>query len=164
MNYIFTLDRRYSVTTSISKDNIRQEYTIGNLYDNEGNFICNTLEDVDRGLDWEMDIKEIRYLKKPHITAIPTGLYEIIYTYSPKFKCQMPLVNNVKGFDGIRIHSGTKPEHTDGCILVGRNTIKGQLTESKATFLKVNDIIKGQIKSGNKVYIRIISTFNNEKG
>ena len=160
MNYIFTLERRYSVTTSISKDNIRQGYTIGNLYDNEGKFICNTLEDCDRGLDDSMDIKEIRYLKKPHITAIPTGLYEILYTYSNKFKCLMPLVNNVKGYTGIRMHSGTTAKDTDGCILVGKNTIKGQLTQSRATYMKVSEIIKSQIRSGNKVYIKIISNYN----
>lgn len=160
MNYIFTLERRYSVTTSINDDNIRQGYTIGNLYDNEGKFICNTLEDCDRGLDDSMDDKEIRYLKKAHITAIPTGLYEVTYTYSSKFKNRMPLLNNVPGFTGIRIHSGNTAKDTDGCLLVGKNSIKGQLTQSRATYMKVSEIIKSQIRSGNKVYIKIISNYN----
>ena len=159
MIYTLTLERRYSVTTSVDENNIRQGYTIGNLYDNEGNFICNTLEDCDRDLDDSMDEKEIKYLKKPHITAIPTGTYEVTYTYSPKFKCMMPLLNNVKCFTGIRMHNGLNENSTDGCILVGKNTIKGQLTQSRATYMKVSEIIKTQIRSGNKVYIKIISTF-----
>lgn len=156
MIYTLTLDRKYKVTTLINKDNIKQGYIIGNLYDNDGKFICNTLEDCDRGLDETMDINEIRSIKIPHITAIPKGTYEVTYTYSNKFKCMMPLLNNVKGYTGIRIHSGNTIKHTDGCILVGKNTIKGQLTESKVTYMKVNEIIKNQIRSGNKVIIKIL--------
>ena len=145
MNYILTLERRWNKAT----------YVIGNLYDNNGNMICNTLEDTDRMLDWHMPTTTIKDIKIFGKTAIPTGTYEITYTYSPKFKCNMPLLNNVKGFSAIRIHNGRNENNTDGCILVGNNTIKGQLTESKATFMKLNDIIKQHIKSGDKVFIII---------
>lgn len=145
MNFILTLERRWNKAT----------YVIGNLYDNNGNMICNTLEDTDRMLDWHMPTTTIKDIKIFGKTAIPTGTYEITYTYSPKFKCNMPLLNNVKGFQGIRIHSGRNENNTDGCILVGNNSIKGQLTESKATFMKLNDILKAHIKSGDKVFIII---------
>ena len=37
------------------------------------------------------------------------GTYEVTYTYSNKFKCMMPLLNNVKGYTGICvIHSEQK--------------------------------------------------------
>ena len=61
-------------------------------------FICNTLENK-------------RYL-------IPEGKYPVSTTYSPKFKRNLPLLSNVKNRSGIRVHRGTKPEHSRGCILV----------------------------------------------
>ena len=49
---------------------------------------------------------------------IPVGVYEVRVTYSPRFKRMLPLIGNVPGRSGIRIHRGTKPEHSKGCILV----------------------------------------------
>ena len=49
---------------------------------------------------------------------IPDGTYTVSVTYSPRFKKMMPLIGNVPGRSGIRIHGGTKPEHSKGCILV----------------------------------------------
>ncbi len=49
---------------------------------------------------------------------IPVGIYAIKVTWSPRFKRMLPLVMQVPGRSGIRIHRGTKPEHSKGCILV----------------------------------------------
>ena len=49
---------------------------------------------------------------------IPEGTYPLERTWSPKFKKQMPIIQNVPGRDGIRIHRGTLPEHSTGCVLV----------------------------------------------
>ena len=48
---------------------------------------------------------------------IPAGTYPLERTWSPKFKKLLPLVENVPDRDGIRIHRGTMPEHSTGCIL-----------------------------------------------
>ena len=48
---------------------------------------------------------------------IPAGTYPLEKTWSPKFRKELPLVGNVPGREGIRIHMGTKPEHSEGCIL-----------------------------------------------
>ena len=48
---------------------------------------------------------------------IPAGTYPVSLTWSPKFKKLMPLIENVPDREGIRIHMGTKPEHSEGCIL-----------------------------------------------
>ena len=48
---------------------------------------------------------------------IPAGTYPLRMTYSPKFKKVMPLIDEVPDREGIRIHMGTKPEHSTGCVL-----------------------------------------------
>jgi len=49
---------------------------------------------------------------------IPAGEYKLVRTFSPKFKKQLPLLENVPDREGIRIHRGSIPEHSKGCILV----------------------------------------------
>ena len=49
---------------------------------------------------------------------IPAGTYPLRLTWSPRFKKQMPLIDEVPDREGIRIHMGTKPEHSQGCVLV----------------------------------------------
>ena len=49
---------------------------------------------------------------------IPEGRYKLVLTMSPKFGVVLPLLENVPGRSGIRIHTGTKPEHSKGCVLV----------------------------------------------
>ena len=48
---------------------------------------------------------------------IPAGTYPLRRTYSYKFKKLLPILENVPDREGIRIHRGTKPEHSTGCIL-----------------------------------------------
>ena len=48
---------------------------------------------------------------------IPAGTYPVERTWSPRFKKLMPLIQNVPDREGIRIHRGTLPEHSHGCIL-----------------------------------------------
>jgi len=49
---------------------------------------------------------------------IPEGTYPLRLTWSPRFKKLMPEICDVPGREGIRIHMGTKPEHSEGCVLV----------------------------------------------
>ena len=65
---------------------------------------------------------------------IPEGTYELKNTMSPKFKKVLPLVCGVRGRSGIRIHTGTKPEHSTGCVLVSardKEKIIEYLTKNK---------------------------------
>ena len=48
---------------------------------------------------------------------IPAGTYPLKRTYSYKFKKLLPILEDVPDREGIRIHRGTKPEHSEGCIL-----------------------------------------------
>jgi len=141
----------------------KPNYTIG-ILSIDGKRFCETLEDADRGLRDSMSIGQIKSLKKPHITAIPTGVYEVnLNTISPKFgsrsfykevcKGKVPRLLNVKGFDGILIHAGNKAEDTDGCILVGQNKVVGQVINSQATF---RELYKKLSNSKGKITIKII--------
>ena len=85
----------------------------------DGAFECYTLEDTDRNLDTAMSWEEIMEKKFPGETAIPYGEYEVIINQSNRFKRLMPLLLNVMGFEGIRIHYGNSAADTSGCILVG---------------------------------------------
>ena len=60
---------------------------------------------------------------------IPDGTYTVSVTYSPRFKKMMPLIGNVPGRSGIRIHGGTKPEHSTGCVLVSNPKDREKITE-----------------------------------
>ncbi len=61
--------------------------------------------------------------------VIPAGRYKVIVTLSPKFKKPMPLLLGVKGRSGIRIHFGTKPAHSLGCVLITNRSKYVQLLE-----------------------------------
>ncbi len=132
----------------------KEDYTIGNLYVN-GEFFSNTLEDTDRGLYWDWPLSKIQEVKVMHKTCIPYGIYDITITYSPKFNLRLPILLNVKGFTGIRIHAGNTADDTSGCILVGSNRVKGKVINSKETTNRLIALIDNAIKRGEHVGITI---------
>ena len=124
----------------------RDEYTIGRLYINGVKF-SDTLEDCDRGLTQDMPLEEIKAKKVYGKTAIPTGTYEIdMNTISPKFQARswakpyggkLPRLIGVKGFEGVLVHVGNTADNSSGCLLVGKNSIKGMVTDSTKTFMSL---------------------------
>ena len=122
-------------------------YTVGRLFV-DGKQFCNTLEDVVRNLPEEKKI--------PGKTAIPAGTYKVIYNWSPKFGRNLPRLLNVPYFDGILIHPGNTADDSAGCILVGRNTSVGKLTESRYTSNCLNALIEEAQRHGEKIIIEII--------
>lgn len=133
----------------------KDKYTIGRLYIN-GLYFSDTLEDKDRGLyDWlsEGYIKEI---KVKHQTAIPYGIYKVLWSYSPKYKRMMPEVLNVKGFSGIRIHSGNTADDSSGCILLGFNKEVGKVLDSRKTCKKFYEIIEECYNKGASIQLEIL--------
>ena len=129
-------------------------YCIDKLYIN-GKYFSDALEDPDRGLTDTMSLEEIKKIKIKGNTCIPYGTYNITITYSPRFKKNLPLLNNVKGFDGIRIHSGNTPQDTEGCLLPGFNKVKGQVIDSRVTTDKLIAQIQQALNKGEKVTITI---------
>lgn len=65
-------------------------------------------------------------------TAIPYGSFEVVVTFSNRFKREMPLIINLQhssppilfgnrdiGICGVRIHGGNDEGNTEGCPLMG---------------------------------------------
>lgn len=123
------------------------EYTIGELYV-DGAYISDTLEDPVRPLPevCPNTPKGIACKCKEKVygdTAVPAGTYEVKLSYSNRFKRIMPEILNVPHFLGIRIHSGSNADHSEGCVLVGEwdHTKGNRLNNSKEVFNKVYDIL-----------------------
>ena len=108
-----------------------EKYTIGKLYI-DGVAFCDTLEDA------------IRDVKVYGETAIPSGIYKVTITLSPRFRRWLPLLHDVPNFEGVRIHRGNTAEDTHGCILVGQNKVKGQVVNSAYTEIELMKRLKGE--------------------
>lgn len=143
----------------------KQDYTIGRLYINK-EFFCNTLEDTVRDVNKNGTFDCGEFKVSGH-TAIPYGEYEItLDVVSPKFSkypfykevCngKLPRLLNVPNFDGVLIHCGSTADNSAGCILVGNNTIKGGLTDSKKVFKNLYSILNKANKNRDKIIVKIV--------
>lgn len=125
--------------------------TIGAIYvDNI--FQCYTLEDTDRHLE---EGNEKIYGQ----TAIPRGKYDVFITYSNRFQKELPLLKDVPGFSGVRIHPGNGPEDTEGCILVGTGISSNKadwLLNSRAAFSVLFEKIDSALQRGEEVSLEIV--------
>lgn len=103
------------------RDTFTQKSTIGRLFIDGAEF-CHTLEDC------------VRAVKIPNETAIPEGTYRVFINHSNRFDRNMPLVSDVPGFEGIRIHAGNTDKDTEGCILLGFTRSTDFIGESRKAF------------------------------
>lgn len=147
---------------------LKDTYTVGRLYVNDI-FICNTIEDKDYGFDNNTPISLIKQTKREHPkqVAIPYGCYEVSTQWArgfadshPWYKTQplgshIPCLVDVPGYSGILLHCGVSAESSAGCIILGYNTIKGKVTDSKKAYNKVATIIEEANKQGLKTFITI---------
>lgn len=139
---------------------VRQHFSevcvIGELTIDGDDIKLYTLEDVDRKLSQTDDLKHITEIKVFGKTAIPYGRYEVIMTYSDRFKQTMPLLLNVTGFAGVRIHSGNTANDTEGCLLVGyaKDILHNRIVNSRAAIAELYMLISEAIKK-EKVFITI---------
>lgn len=139
---------------------LKKDYTIGKLYIDDVYF-CDTLEDAVRDLNknGKFDNCEKKIYGQ---TAIPYGTYEVTTNVvSSRFKNRIwakpyngkiPRLLNVQSFDGVLLHPGSSQLDTSGCILVGKNTIVGRLTDSQKTF----HLLMQKIKNQKNITIEII--------
>lgn len=125
--------------------------TIGELAV-DGVFECFTLEDEVRDGD-------IFRVKVPGATAIPSGRYPVIITYSQRFKRDLPLLIGVPNFDGVRIHPGNTAANTEGCILVGRRRGVARIDDSVLAFDAFFPKLQSELAAGQKCWIALEDDF-----
>lgn len=147
------VDRKYKMKT----------YTISNIYV-DGVKICDAIEDTDRGLTQDMPISSIQSHKTYGQTAIPSGTYKVtLNVISPKYskvpfyiqvcKGKVPRLLDVPGYEGVLIHTGNTEKDSLGCIIVGYNTQKGIVTQSREAFKKLYSILS---EAKDDIFITIL--------
>jgi hypothetical protein len=127
---------------SLKRKKFSPDYTLGELYLN-GTFFCYTCEDA------------VRSVKIPGKTAIPAGRYGIIMNMSARFGKIMPLLLNVPGFDGVRIHAGNSAADTEGCILLGFTLLDSGVANSRAACAKLYPILQAAFDAKQAIWIDI---------
>ena len=120
--------------------------TIGELLVNDKH-LCDTLEDRVRPEGEKVYGK----------TAIPEGTYEMVLSYSPRFKKILPEILNVPNFTGIRIHCGNSSADSSGCVLVG--TWDGEKEDwvgnSRIAFNELMSLLQKAANNKEKITITI---------
>ena len=140
-------------------------YTISRLFV-DGKRFYEIIEDKDRGLKKSDTISYIMSKKVHSETAIPSGEYKVrMDVVSPKYqavkwyndlcKGRMPRLEGVPGFDGILIHPGNTALDSSGCLLPGRNTQVGKVTQSRETFAALYKQMKAAFERGEEITIEI---------
>ena len=115
---------------------------------------CFVLEDADRQLEINPEAKI------PGETCIPRGTYKVLITYSNRFKRELPLLVDVPGYSGVRIHPGNTDADTEGCLLTGTsfaNVPGGYIVNnSREAFRRLFAKIEVAIEKGDEVEIEIL--------
>lgn len=149
--------------------NGQRAYCISHVYI-DGAYSHDTIEDYDRGLKQTMTEAEARRLKVADKTAIPTGRYEVkmnivsgTFVKKQYYKAfcggKLPRLDPVVGFSGILIHRGVDENSSSGCIIVGRNKVKGKVIDSQTVFESLYRKMKSAWERGEKIEYEITRTF-----
>ncbi len=89
-------------------------------------------------------------------TAIPEGLYRVVLEYSNRFKKITPLLLNVPGFQGIRIHPGNTNSDTLGCLLPGSEKDYDMVLGSRVAYQDLYEKLSRAMNAG-KVSVDIVN-------
>ena len=127
------------VRTTFNKDS-----TVGEMM-LDGEHECWTLEDTVRPAG----------IKIYGETAIPYGTYRVLVTHSTRFNRDLPLLLNIPGFEGIRIHPGNTAADTHGCILVGGEKTATSVLYSRFAFDQLFNKIRNAIRNGEEVWLTV---------
>ena len=142
-------------------------YSVGAWCLDECGYLCDSLEDPDRGLTQDMDIDTIKAIKVYGETAIPKGRYELRMdrvsaalkgrAYAKKYGGCLPYLVNVPGFEGVLIHPFNSASESRGCIAPGEFVAKtGKLRNSTRAFYDLMDYyLLPAHRRGQKIYIEI---------
>jgi hypothetical protein len=136
---------------TVKRIHIERDYTVGEISIDNARMGF-TLEDAVR----EKPGQPVDRWKIPGKTAIPAGEYAIQISESARFKRYLPLLINVPGFTGVRIHPGNSSGDTEGCILVGTTWGGGDwITGSRPAFAGIFALIAGAYTRGEPITLSI---------
>lgn len=123
----------------------------------DGHFACFGLEDAIREPETREVISSawVRSWKVAGATAIPAATYDVVITPSQRFGRPLPLLVNVPGFSGIRIHPGNTIADTEGCLLPGRLRAAQRVGESRVACEKLLQKIEAAIAAGERVTVAL---------
>lgn len=146
----------------------KKTYTVGKV-SIDGKYFCDSLEDVDRGVSQVMPFTSTGgaqgywttadggIIEKVYgQTSIPTGLYDAGIFWWAKYKCYAVQLMRVPGFTGILMHNGTSADHSEGCVLLGKNNIVGRLDGNRIYMDALAARVMACEKSGEKVQVEVI--------
>ena len=140
--------KTYTIGRLCILEEVIDEYSTGTAE----RYFCDTLEPT-----WR-DYKNGAYKVKGR-SAIPEGRYAVVISFSPKFKQWLPILLGGPEFNrkwqGIRIHAGNCSEDTEGCILVGKNKLVGQVVDSRIWVHRLKQKIVEAKDKGEAVWITI---------
>lgn len=128
------------------------DVTIGEL-SIDGERFCWVCEDAVRGDGVATTVDQWKIKGK---TAIPYGSYQVIVTMSARFGKLLPLLVDVPGFEGIRIHPGNTAADTEGCLLPGRDRLPKGVGKSGLAFADLMDHINEARRRGEPVSIDVV--------
>jgi hypothetical protein len=132
----------------LKRDSFGAECTLGTL--KCGDKLFHVLEDKVR----EVDGYAPEFWKIAHETAIPKGRYQVVITHSNRFKKPLPLLKDVPGFSGIRIHSGNTALDTEGCLLIGKQRANNAVLRSREAMAEFMPILEHALTQGD-VWINV---------
>ena len=135
-------------TYTIGRLAIRKEVNDEYLAGTADEYFCDTLEPT-----WRNYAHGGRKIKGR--SAIPEGRYAVVISWSPKMKAWLPILLGVPNFEGIRIHAGNTAEDTEGCILVGKNKLVGQVVDSRIWLHRLKQKIVEAKDRGEAVWLTI---------
>lgn len=126
------------------------DVTIGSMTV-DGEWQCWTLEDPVR----EIKGLPVQQWKVYGKTAIPAGRYQVDLTMSARFKRVLPLLANVPGFSGVRIHAGNTTADTEGCILVGNDRLAKSIARSQLALAPLMTKMAEAKRKGEAIWLEI---------
>lgn len=135
---------------TVERVQVEPDVTIGSL-SIDGDWRCWTLEDPVR----EVPGQPVTQWKIKGQTAIPRGTYQVIVDMSPRFKRRLPLLLDVPGYTGVRIHAGNTTDNTEGCLLVGRDRYAKSIGRSQMAMAELMLKLNEAIRRGERVDLTI---------
>lgn len=125
-----------------------ERHNFGKLFvDSE--YFGETLEDKDRHLETGGE-------KVDGDTAIPRGRYRLTLTPSKRWNGKlMPLVCDVPGFDGVRIHGGNTEHDTLGCPLLGQIRTTNGVANCAGINERFINLLSSWIAQGGEAFLDV---------